>query len=118
MSLVGNRLPFERAALRVRDGHVGGNAWQIALHTSRLSGGLDDTRRLVAKGLIIQESDQHQYRFLDIVDVDTNKPIFRIEHETRSMRHPMFNRTFINRNPDMSNRNFVPGYEVGLWALA
>ena len=33
------------------------------------------------------------------------------------MRHPMFNRTFVNRNPDMNNRNFVPGYEVGIWAL-
>ena len=52
------------------------------------------------------------------MDVDTNKPIFTIEHETRSMRHPMFNRVFVNRNPDMNNRNFVPGYEVGLWALS
>jgi hypothetical protein len=74
-------------------------------------------KKLVERGLISEESDQHQYRFLDIVDVDTNKPIFRIEHETRSMRHPMFNRTFINRNPEMTNRNFVPGYEVGIWAL-
>jgi hypothetical protein len=24
---------------------------------------------------------------------------------------------YVNRNPDMNNRNFVPGYEVGLWAL-
>jgi hypothetical protein len=30
----------------------------------------------------------------------------------------MFNRSYINRNPDMNNRNFVPGYEVGVWALA
>jgi len=74
-------------------------------------------RKLLERGLIAEESDQHQYRFLDIVDVDTNKQIFRIEHETRSMRHPMFNRVYVNRNPDMSNRNFVPGYEVGLWAL-
>jgi hypothetical protein len=74
-------------------------------------------KKLVERGLISEESDQHQYRFLDIVDVDTNKPLFRIEHETRSMRHPMFGRTFVNRNPDMTNRNFVPGYEVGLWAL-
>src|SRR4051812_8402054 len=74
-------------------------------------------KKLKERGLISEESDQHQYRFLDIVDVDTNKPLFRIEHETRSMRHPMFNRTFINRNPDMNNRNFVPGYEVGLWAM-
>jgi predicted enzyme related to lactoylglutathione lyase len=75
-------------------------------------------KKLVERGLITEESDQHQYRFLDIVDLDTNKPIFRIEHETRSMRHPMFNRVFVNRNPEMNNRNFVPGYEVGLWALA
>ncbi|WP_216856479.1 VOC family protein [Acidisphaera sp. S103] len=74
-------------------------------------------KKLLERGVITEESDQHQYRFLDIVDVDTNKPLFRIEHETRSMRHPMFGRTFINRNPDMTNRNFVPGYEVGLWAL-
>ena len=74
-------------------------------------------KKLVERGLISEESDQHQYRFLDIVDVETNKPIFRIEHETRSMRHPMFNRAFVNRNPDMTNRNFVPGYEVGIWAL-
>jgi catechol 2,3-dioxygenase-like lactoylglutathione lyase family enzyme len=74
-------------------------------------------KKLLERGLISEESDQHQYRFVDIVDVDTNKPIFRIEHETRSMRHPMFNRTFVNRNPDMNNRNYTPGYEVGLWAL-
>jgi len=75
-------------------------------------------QKLVERGLITEESDQHQYRFVDIVDVDTNKSLFQIEHETRSMRHPMFNRTFVNRNPDMNNRNFVPGYEVGIWALA
>jgi catechol 2,3-dioxygenase-like lactoylglutathione lyase family enzyme len=74
-------------------------------------------KKLLERGLVTEESDQHQYRFTDLVDVDTNKPLFRIEHETRSMRHPMFGRTFINRNPEMNNRNFVPGYEVGLWAL-
>jgi len=74
-------------------------------------------KKLLERGLISEESDQHQYRFLDIVDVGSNKPLFRIEHETRSMRHPMFNRVFVNRNPEMNNRNFVPGYEVGLWAL-
>jgi hypothetical protein len=75
-------------------------------------------RKLAERGVITEESDQHQYRFVDIVDVDTNKSLFQIEHETRSMRHPMFNRTYVNRNPDMNNRNFVPGYEVGVWALA
>ena len=75
-------------------------------------------KKLKERGLITEESDQHQYRFVDIVDVDTNKPLAQVEHETRSMRHPMFNRSYVNRNPDMNNRNFVPGYEVGIWALA
>lgn len=74
-------------------------------------------RKLKERGLITEESDQHQYRFTDIIDVDTNKVLFQVEHETRSMRHPMFNRVFVNRNPDMNNRNFAPGYEVGLYAL-
>jgi catechol 2,3-dioxygenase-like lactoylglutathione lyase family enzyme len=74
-------------------------------------------RKLLERGLITQESGQHQYRFVDIVDVGTNKPLHRIEHETRSMRHPMFNRTFINRNAEMDIQKFVPGQEVGLWAM-
>ena len=96
------------AALPEFDGH------HIQITLADFSG---PHRKLLERGLISEESDQHQYRFLDIVDVDSNKPLFRIEHETRSMRHPMFGRTFVNRNPDMTNRNFVPGYEVGLWAL-
>jgi len=75
-------------------------------------------KKLLERGLVTEESDQHQYRMLDIVDLDSSEPIFRIEHEVRSMRHPMFNRVFVNRNPDMNNRNFVPGYEVGIWALS
>ncbi len=75
-------------------------------------------KKLVERGLITEESDQHQYRTVDIVDLDTNKLIFQIEHEVRSVKHPMFNRNFVNRNPDMNNRNFIPGYEVGIWALS
>jgi predicted enzyme related to lactoylglutathione lyase len=74
-------------------------------------------KKLLERGLVTEESDQHQYRMVDIVDLDTNQPIYQIEHEVRSMKHPMFNRVFINRNADMTNRNFVPGYEVGVWAL-
>jgi hypothetical protein len=74
-------------------------------------------RKLLERGLISQESDQHQYRFLDIVDVDSNKPLHRIEHETRSMHHPMYNRVFINRNAEMGMSEFSAGREVGLWAM-
>jgi hypothetical protein len=73
---------------------------------------------LKERNLITMETDADEWRFQWIVDPKDTRKLFQIEHETRSMRHPMFNRTYINRNPDMTNRNFVPGYEVGIWALA
>ena len=50
-------------------------------------------RRLLARGLITEESDQHQYRFQDVVDPDSGDLLVSIEHEVRSMRHPMFGRS-------------------------
>lgn len=69
-------------------------------------------RRLMEAGLITEESNQHQYRFVDIVDIDRNRPLLRLEHEVRSMRHPMFGRVLANRDPDVSNLRYAPGHEV------
>ena len=74
-------------------------------------------RRLLERGLITEESDQHQYRFKDIVDLATGKVLFEIEHEIRSMRHPLYARPLVNRNPAQSNRAFAPGREVWPWAM-
>ena len=74
-------------------------------------------RRLVAKGLIIQESDQHQYRFQDIVDPDSGKVLFNIEHEVRSMKHPLFLRPLVNRNPSQSIIGYAPGDDARNWAM-
>jgi catechol 2,3-dioxygenase-like lactoylglutathione lyase family enzyme len=75
-------------------------------------------RRLAAKGLIIQESDQHQYRFQDIVDPDNGKVLFTIEHEVRSMKHPLFLRPLVNRNPSQSIIGYAPGADAQNWAMA
>ena len=74
-------------------------------------------RRLLERGLISEESDESQYRFLDIVDPSDGRALLRIEHEVRSMRHPMFARSLVNRNPDITNLNYVPGAEAMDWAL-
>jgi hypothetical protein len=66
-------------------------------------------RRLLERDLVSEESDQHQYRFLDIAEVDSGKKLFRIEHEVRSMRHPLFARPLVNRNPEQTNRDYHPG---------
>lgn len=69
-------------------------------------------RRLAERGLIIEESDQHQYRFKDLVDPDSGKVLFTIEHEVRSMKHPLYMRPLINRNPAQNNMNYSPGHDA------
>ncbi len=66
-------------------------------------------RRLLERGLIFQESNQHQYRFKDIIDLDTKKVLFTIDHEIRSMRHPFYGRDLYNRNPAQTNQHYGPG---------
>jgi len=75
-------------------------------------------KKLLERGLITEESDQHQYRFQDIIDLDTGKVLFTIEHEVRSMRHPMYARPLMNRNPATNNRNYAPGHDSSLWSAA
>jgi hypothetical protein len=74
-------------------------------------------RRLLERGLITEESDQHQYRFQDIIDPEDGRVLFTVEHEVRSMRHPLYARPLVNRNPTRTNRNYVPGHESWPWAL-
>ena len=54
-------------------------------------------RRLLARGLVTEESGQHQYRFQDVVDPDSGDVLATIGHEVRSMRHPLYGRVLINR---------------------
>ncbi len=68
--------------------------------------------RLRTRGLITEESSQHQYRCQDIVDLETGAVLCTIEHEVRSMRHPMYARPLVNRDPAISNNVFAPGREA------
>jgi hypothetical protein len=89
-----------------------GNHIQIAL--ADFSG---PHRRLLERGLVTEESDAHQYRFQDIVDLDTGEVLVTMEHEVRSMRHPMFARALINRNPDVTNMHYETGHESLAWTM-
>ena len=74
-------------------------------------------RRLLERGLITEESDQHQYRFTDIVDPKSGKPLFTVEHEIRSMQHPLYARPLVNRDPAQSNRDYAQGRDAWVWSL-
>lgn len=69
-------------------------------------------RRLRELSLVSEESNRHQFRFVDIVDPLTRAPCFRLEHEVRSMTHPLFGRSLVNRNPQQNNRNYRPGADA------
>jgi hypothetical protein len=90
------------------DGH------HIAIYIADFSG---PYKKLLAKGLVSEESDQYQYRFKELVDPETGKHLFTIEHEVRSMTHPLYARPLVNRNPAQSNRSYAPGHEEAAFAL-
>jgi predicted enzyme related to lactoylglutathione lyase len=82
------------------DGH------HIQVYIANFSG---PHRQLLEHGLVTEESNQHQYRFADIVELESGRKLFEIEHEIRSMQHPLYARPLVNRNPLQNNRNYVPG---------
>ena len=99
------RLIFKETAddIPAYDGH------HIAIYVSNFSSphvALND------RGLITEESDQHQYRFQNIIDPDTGDLLTEIEHEVRSLRHPMFKRFLVNRNPAQSFMNYTHGRDA------
>ena len=90
-------------ALPAYDGH------HIQIYVADFSG---PHRRLHALGLVTEESNQHQYRFMDIVDPHSGAPCFQVEHEVRSMTHPMFARPLVNRDPRQRTGQYLPGADA------
>ena len=85
------------------DGH------HIAVYVANFSGlyGL-----LKQRNLIMEDVRNHQFRFKEIVDPESGEKLFEIEHEVRSLRHPMFHRPFINRDPEQVQRSYKRGRDA------
>jgi hypothetical protein len=102
----GNRyLIFRETDERIQayDGH------HIQIYIADFSG---PYRRLRERNLITRDRDPHEWRFEDIVDVDSNESIFAVEHEVRSLKHPLFARPLVNRNPVQSTGSYSPGRDA------
>ena len=97
-----------KAQLPPYDGH------HIQVYVADFSG---PHKKLLERKLVTEESNQHQYRFDTIAD-DKGKPLFQIEHEIRSMRHPLYARPLVNRNANQTNRNYAPGYDAWIPGVA
>jgi catechol-2,3-dioxygenase len=90
------------------DGH------HVQIYVTNFSG---PHKKLLKRDLVYSEDNPYQYRFRDIVDLDSGKHLFTIEHEVRSATHPMYLRPLINRNPMQTNRNYAHGHDQWQWAM-
>jgi hypothetical protein len=90
------------------DGH------HVQMYVTNFSG---PHRALAQRGLIYSEDNPYQYRFRDIVDLSGGKHLFTLEHEVRSVTHPMYMRPLVNRDPALTNRNYASGHDQWLWAM-
>jgi hypothetical protein len=75
-------------------------------------------RKLLELGLITAESNAYEYRFKNVIDLDTREVLFTVEHETRSQTNPMYGRPLINRNPAATNMDYKPGHDGMSWAMS
>jgi hypothetical protein len=69
-------------------------------------------RKLLDRGLISMESHDYEWRFIKIVDPDSNECLFEIEHEVRSMTNPLYMRPLVNRNPNQQQRTYQRGKDA------
>src|SRR5580765_490663 len=67
---------------------------------------------LKPRELINMETDENEWRFQWIVDPRDGRKLFQVEHEVRSMKHRLFNRPLVNRNPGITNMTYVPGHDA------
>ncbi len=84
------------------DGH------HIAIYVANFSSPYEYLKR---RGLISEDVRNHQFRFKDFLDPN-GKPIFALEHEVRSLRHPMYHRPFVNRDSTQSQRAYHRGWDA------
>ena len=68
--------------------------------------------KLKTRGLITLEADAHEWRFQRIVDPQSGETLFEVEHEVRSLRHPLYGRPLVNRNPAQTNTRYRSGQDA------
>jgi hypothetical protein len=107
---IGQHLVFNETdgPVRAYDGH------HIQLYVVNFSG---PHRQLAERGLITEESNQHQYRFQRIIDPESGELLYELEHEMRSITHPLYARPLVNRNPAQTNQDYHPGHDDTRWSM-
>jgi hypothetical protein len=85
------------------DGH------HIAIYIANFSGPYDYMKK---RDLITEDVRNHQFRFKDITDPEQGSRKFILEHEVRSLKHPMYQRPFVNRDAAQTQRAYRRGWDA------
>jgi len=85
------------------DGH------HVQIYIANFSG---PHRWLAERGLVTEESSWYQYRFENIVDPDSARVLFTVEHEVRSLRSPLYLRPLVNRNAAQRQPTYQRGRDA------
>ena len=85
------------------DGH------HIAIYVANFSGPYG---YLKSRSLISEDVRNHQFRFKDISDPKDGSTKFVLEHEVRSLKHPMYARPFVNRDASQTQRAYRRGWDA------
>jgi hypothetical protein len=62
--------------------------------------------------LITEDVANHQFRFQALADPKTGEKLFELEHEVRSLRHPLYRRPLVNRNPNQVQATYARGQDA------
>ncbi|WP_051482715.1 glyoxalase/bleomycin resistance/dioxygenase family protein [Thioalkalivibrio sp. HK1] len=90
----GQQLIFVEQAQAIEDEYDGHH---FAIYIADFSG---TYHALAERGLITDIDNAWQFRFIDIGSGRNAKPLFRVEHEVRSLNHPLYQRALVNRLPE------------------
>jgi hypothetical protein len=85
------------------DGH------HIAVYVAHFSGLYRFMKR---RNLIMDDVTTHQFRFKELVDPESGVKVFELEHEVRSLRHPLYHRSLVNRNPCQTQERYTRGRDA------
>lgn len=72
-------------------------------------------RRLSEMGAPLRDTSRHQYSFSELRDPASGEMLFALDHETRSMTHPMYGRALVNRNPMQTTGGYKAGQDAFVW---
>ena len=90
-------------AIREYDGH------HIAVYIANFSEPYAFFKR---RDLIMQDLAGNQFRFKEMVHPKTGERLMELEHEVRSLYHPLYRRDLVNRDPTLTMRSLARSHEA------